>query len=209
MKRRHLPPILLGLTIGAGLGVLLIRNAISAPPAASEPTRGPERAPVEFATDGALLRPTGYREWVCVGTPLTPNDMNDGEAPFPEFHTVYISPDAWSAYRKTGAFPAGTVMVKELISVGGKVASSGNGYFMGEFVGLEVAVKDPRRFADQPGHWSYFSFGHEYPLAERALPQPSASCNACHEATAAEDYVFTQYYPVLRAVGPGRKEPAS
>ena len=29
---------------------------------------------------GQLERPTGYREWIYVGTPLTPNDLNDGKA---------------------------------------------------------------------------------------------------------------------------------
>ncbi len=44
--------------------------------------------------DGALERPSGYREWVYVGTPVTPNDMNDGKAAFPEFHNVYIHPQS-------------------------------------------------------------------------------------------------------------------
>lgn len=39
-------------------------------------------------SDGDLQRPTGYREWVYVGTPVTPNDMNDGKAAFPEHHNV-------------------------------------------------------------------------------------------------------------------------
>ena len=33
--------------------------------------------------EGELQRPTGYREWVYVGTPVTPNDMNGGKAAFP------------------------------------------------------------------------------------------------------------------------------
>ena len=35
----------------------------------------------QIKDDGALVRPEGYREWVYVGTPVTPNDMNDGKAP--------------------------------------------------------------------------------------------------------------------------------
>ena len=35
---------------------------------------------------GELTRPTGYREWVYVGTPVTPNELNNGKAAFPEFH---------------------------------------------------------------------------------------------------------------------------
>jgi hypothetical protein len=96
------------------------------------------------------------------------------------------------------------VIIKELVAIGSKKATSGKGYFMGEFIGLEAAVKDSRRFADEPGHWAYYTFGHSYPLKNAAEPQPKQSCNACHGANAAQDYVFTQYYPVLRAAKQGR-----
>ena len=116
-----------------------------------------------------------------------------------EFHSVYINPEAYDHYQKTGNFPDGTVLVKELISVGSKQASSGNGYFMGEFIGLEVSLKDKTRFKNEPGNWAYFSFGHKYLLKGKAKAQATASCNECHEGAADDDYVFTQYYPVLRA----------
>ncbi len=75
---------------------------------------------------------------------------------------------------------------------------------MGEFTGLEATIKDSKRFPDEPGNWAYFSFGHSYPLADSAEKFPAAACNACHEASAAEDFVFTQYYPVLRAANERR-----
>lgn len=164
--------------------------AFAAPQAAQDLT---------FDANDALVQPTGYREWIYVGTPVTPNDMNGGDAPFPEFHSVYINPAAWRAYQQTGKFPDGTVLIKELVSVGKKAASSGKGYFMGEFIGLEAAVKDAKRFPKSSGSWAYFSFGHSYPLAKTAEAQATATCAACHQALAADDQVFTQYYPVLRA----------
>ena len=167
--------------------------------AAQAPAGGSKSSVVAFNGEGELLRPTDYRKWIYIGTPLTPNDLNDGNAPFPEFHSVYMNPEAFSHYEKTGEFPNSTVLVKELISVGEKEATSGNGYFMGEFVGLEVAIKDKTRFEDEPGNWAYFSFGHSYPLKDNARVQPAASCNDCHDGNADDDWVFTQYYPVLRA----------
>jgi len=153
-----------------------------------------------FNDDGELLRPDiSYREWVYVGTPLTPNDLNPPEASFPEFHNVYIHPSDFDHWKRTGRFPDGTVLVKELVTVGATAATSGKGYFMGEYIGLETTIKDSVRFADEPGNWAYFSFGHSYPLADSAAPFPAAACNACHAASAADDFVFTQYYPVLRA----------
>jgi Cytochrome P460 len=151
-----------------------------------------------YTSNGALIRPEGYREWIYIGTPLTPNDLNPPEAPFPEFHNVYIHPTDYSHWKKTGKFPDGTVIVKELVNVGSKTATSGKGYFMGEFVGLEALVKDSRRFKGEPGHWAFFSFGHKYPLADTTVRLPVATCSTCHQANGADDFVFTQYYPVLR-----------
>jgi hypothetical protein len=151
--------------------------------------------------DGTLERPTGFREWVYVGTPVTPNDMNDGKAAFPEHHNVYIDPESWAHWKKTGEFRDGTILVKELVSVGSKAAVSGNGYFQGDFIGLEATIKSTKHFADEPGNWAYFSFTSPdlQTLAATAEAFPTASCNACHAGAAADDWVFTQYYPVLRA----------
>jgi hypothetical protein len=161
------------------------------------PTQAKEYFQIE---DGKLRRPTGYREWIHVGTPVTPNDLNDGAAAFPEFHNVYIDPESWNHWKKTGEFRDGTVMIKELISVSAKGATSGNGYFMGDFIGLEAEIKSSKYFPDEPGNWAYFSFtqpDHES-LAKEATAFPTTACNACHDAAAADDWVFTQYYPVLR-----------
>ena len=135
-----------------------------------------------------------------VGTPLTPNDLNAGAAPFPEFHAVYIDPVSYEVYKKTGEFREGTILMKELISVGSKQAVSGAGYFMGDFIGLEATIKSSKHFPDEPGNWAYFSFtNEECPLEKVAAPINKVVCNACHEQNAQDDFVFTQYYPVLGA----------
>ncbi|WP_250684493.1 cytochrome P460 family protein [Photobacterium galatheae] len=147
-----------------------------------------------------LLSADEYRLWVYVGTPLTPNDMNNGKAAFPEFHNVYIDPESFAHYEKTGEFPDGTILVKELVSVGPKAAVSGQGYFQGEFIGLEATIKSKNYFPNEPGHWAYFSFTS--PESRKLNPMAKAfsteSCNTCHAAAAQDDFVFTQYYPVLR-----------
>ncbi|MFN0111047.1 MAG: cytochrome P460 family protein [Blastocatellia bacterium] len=162
-----------------------------------------EPAKPGYNAKGELQRPAGYREWVYIGTPITPNEMNPPAAPFPDFHNVYIHPGDYAHWKQTGKFRDGTVIIKELVAVGAKQATSGKGYFMGDFIGLEALVKDSKRFAGEPGNWAFYSFGHKYPLAEATAPQPRAACSACHQASAETDYVFTQYYPVLRAAKPG------
>jgi hypothetical protein len=191
--------------VAAGIAVLVgIAGLFYAPTASAAPPGG-TTAVVEFSPDGKLKQPVGYRNWVSVGAVVTPNDLNDGEATFPEFHSVYMDPESFAHYQKTGEYRDGTVMVKELIGVGAKEATSGKGYFMGEFRGLEASIKDSRRFKDEPGNWAYFSFGHKYPLKAEVAKNAAASCNACHETSAAKDWIFSQYYPVLRAAAPRPK----
>ena len=150
--------------------------------------------------NGELERPTGFREWIYVGTPVTPNDLNDGKAAFPEHHNVYIDPKSWSHWKKTGEFRDGTILMKELVSVGSKAAVSGNGYFQGDFIGLEATIKSKKHFSNEPGNWAYYSFSNPdlKSLKDSAKAFPAASCNGCHAGAAADDWVFTQYYPVLR-----------
>jgi hypothetical protein len=154
-----------------------------------------------LATDHNLLeKPKYYREWIYIGTALTPHDLNDGHASFPEFHNVYINPLGWQAWKAKGKFIDGTVIVKELLSVGDHQAVSGKGYFQGEFSVVAVAVKDKRRFANEPGNWGYFLF--DSPSTTTTTAKPTASCAACHVAHAQTDLAFTQYYPILRSVKP-------
>ncbi|WP_299669779.1 cytochrome P460 family protein [uncultured Ruegeria sp.] len=168
-------------------------------------------AEATFNNDGSVNAPTDYRRWVFIGSPLTPNALNDGEAPFPEFHNVYVEPSAFEHFVETGEWANGTQIAKELVMIregdncteedGACFEVSGNGYFQGEFAGLELTVKDTARFAEEPGGWVYYSFGHDgEPYAQTAEAFPAESCNSCHEANADTDFVFTQFYPVLRAV---------
>ena len=90
-----------------------------------------------FNKDGELIRPAGWREWVFVGSPVTPNSLNGGAAPFPEFHSVYIDPKSWDHYKKTGEFREGTMFAKELTLVGDTSATSGIGFFNGKLQGFD------------------------------------------------------------------------
>lgn len=181
--------------------VLLITACIANPLIAQEgATARSFKIGPRYAKDGKVLRPEGWRKWIFVGAPVTPNDMNDGEAAFQEFHVTYMEPESFATFERTGKFPNGTQIVKEMVLVGAKEASSGSGYFMGNYYGLELTVKDTERYKDEPGGWAYYSFGHKKPpYNTTAEMEDAASCNACHEGNAETDWVFTQYYPVLRA----------
>lgn len=163
--------------------------------------------PPVFDKQNKLVQPKDFREMVFIGAPLTPNGLNGGKAPFPEFHNVYVQPAAFKAYRATGKWPEGTMMIKELQLVddpkgefpdGSRTMPSGRGYFPGPVNGLDVSVKDSKRFADTNG-WGYFNFMHAAPpyLAAAEL-KPAEECASCHIANADEDMVYVKLYkPIL------------
>lgn len=158
----------------------------------------------KWTDDGQLILPTGYREWVFLGSPLTPNGLNGGAAGFPEYHNVYIHPEAFKIYKDTGEFPEGTILLKELQLVldseepdGSRTEPSGRGYFPGAFNGIDISVKDSTRFGDTQ-NWGFFNFGHHAPpYAETAAAAPAEACAACHIDNADSDMVFTRFYRVL------------
>jgi hypothetical protein len=150
--------------------------------------------------------PTGFRKWVFVGAPLTPNALNNGKANFPEYHHVYIEQKNVDAYLKTGEFPEGTVIVKELTRVlnptfpdGSRKEPSGRGYFNGEYNGIDVTVKDSKRFSET-NNWGFFTFGHHpLPYEDKAKESSAAECAGCHIANVADtDMTWIQFYPLLR-----------
>jgi len=154
----------------------------------------------QWTADGKLELPTGYHSWIFLGSPLTPHALNDGEAGFPEYHNVYIHPEAYRSYRKTGEFADGTILLKELqltlpskAADGSRTEVSGRGYFPGPRNGIDIAVKDSKRFKDTNG-WGYFNFGHHAPpYANSAAAAPKEACAACHIANT-ENMVFTKFY---------------
>jgi hypothetical protein len=159
-----------------------------------------------FNSTGKMKLPVGYRRWVFVGAPLTPNALNNGSATFPEFHHVYIEQRNVDAYLKTGTFPEGTVIVKELVRVlnptfpdGSRTEPSGRGYFNGEFNGIDLSMKDTKKFAKTNG-WGYFTFGHHpLPYEPTAAEAPKEQCAGCHLANVAKtDMTYIQFYPILR-----------
>jgi hypothetical protein len=136
----------------------------------------------QYTASGELKLPESsiWREWVFVGSPLTPNALNGGHANFPEYHNVYIEPGSYAIYEKTNVFPEDTIMFKELQltkkpeenSDGSRAEPSGRGYFPGAFNGADVTVKDSKRFASTGG-WGFFDFNHFEPKAPTAKEGPS------------------------------------
>src|SRR5215813_1291789 len=158
----------------------------------------------EYTKEGDLVLPKNWRTWVYVGSPLTPDALNNGKANFPEYHNVYIEPGSYEIYKKTGQFPEGTIFFKELQRAlkpeqfpdGSRTEPSGRGYFPGAMNGADVTVKDTKRYPDTGG-WGYYNFNHSEPKAPTAKLKPKTECAFCHIASAKKDEVWTQFYREL------------
>src|SRR5512147_842451 len=174
---------------------------------------------VVFNADGSVNVPDPhvYRRWVFVGAPLTPEGLNNGKfncdqpggctkSNFPEYHHVYIEQKNVDAYLKTGDFPEGTVIIKELTRVldpkfpdGSRKEPSGRGYFNGAYNGIDMSIKDSKRFA-KTNNWGFFTFGHHpMPYDKTSAERPASECAGCHIANVAKtDMTYIQFYPLLR-----------
>lgn len=191
--------ILAGLVTICGLALMWDFLAI----AGAEPT--PSWGP-NWGKSGNLVLPHNFRHWIFLGSPLTPNALNGGKAGFPEYHNVYVQPQAFAVFRETGQWPEGTIMLKELQLIreakyddGSSLEASGRGYFPGKLNGIDISVKDSSRFSETNG-WGFFNFGHHAPpYAESAALQPVEACAGCHMENAT-NMVFSKFYaPILDA----------
>jgi tetratricopeptide (TPR) repeat protein len=167
----------------------------------------PAKPVAQFEGKDMLLRPEGYREWVFAGSSLGLRyDEGKKEPQQLEYKNVYIDPAAYRAYKETGVFPQGTVLVLETAAGEEKKEPGLRGSFQKEFTGLSTAVKDKDRF---PDGWAYFSFSDgSGKTKDKAQPARKAACYDCHREKGAEDNVFTQFYPVLKAAKARTDEPS-
>jgi hypothetical protein len=197
MRKRECLTAILGAIALIGAGIALFQ-----PQAVVAQAQG---SAAVFTSDGKLHIPKGFRRWVFVGAPLTPNALNGGNANFPEFHNVYIQAQNVETYMKTGEFPEGTIIVKELTRVlnptfpdGSRSEPSGRGFFNGAFNGIDLSIKDSKRFAKTNG-WGFFSFGHHPEPYEATSEEKSVSeCAGCHiQNVSKTDMTWIQFYPLL------------
>ena len=167
------------------------------------PARGAGNFSPYVTKDGGISRPTDYRDtFEYLGSYAV---ATKPDKPLDEMHVVYARPEDVRAYRRDGKFPDGATLVKEVTRVGSERLTTGQSHWAADVKLWFVMIKDSKRFKDEPGNWAYFSFGHKYPLKAEVSKNAAAACNQCHQNNAKTDWVFSQYYPVLRAAAPHSK----
>jgi hypothetical protein len=185
LRETHLTMDTKKLILALVIGIAVVGSSSSrpAPRLANEPT---------YTSDGQMRLPANYREWVYLSTGF---DMSYSAAMSMDHHmfdNVFVNPEAYQVFQKTGSWPDKTMMVLEVRGAQSKGSINQAGQFQtGDTMGIEVHVKDESRFK---GNWAFFGFDG----SDTAKMTPtSASCYSCHAGHAAVDTTFVQFYPTL------------
>ena len=146
---------------------------------------------------GNISFPDGFRtSMVHLGSWFAPDGGASG------FHDVYTERTTVEAFRKTGQFPDGATLVKEL-----RASESGD-YSTGAGVshatdGLKqwfVMVKDVKgRFKGNPlwgDGWGWALFKPN-DLSTNVAANYQTDCLGCHVPAKEKDWIYTEGYPIL------------
>jgi hypothetical protein len=178
--------------------LFLMAGAIAASAASPQSIREPAGEALVYVGD-KLRKPVDYREWIFLSAGL---DMSYSSVQMPGHHmfgNVFVNPQAYREFQRTGTWPDKTAIVLEMRGAQGKGSINRAGLFQdGDVMGVEVHVKDESRFS---GKWAFFAFQDDRPAG---LIPTDVDCYACHARHAAVDTTFVQFYPTLLPVAVGK-----
>lgn len=181
--------------IFAALTVALVAGSLMLGPSRSQPPENTNPGP-QFTADGKLVRPEGYRRWVYASSGYGMSYSQKADDSMVMFTNVFVNPSSYDYYIAHGNWPDKTIFVLELYGSTSQGSINKHGSYQTDFMGLDVEVKDEKRFADK---WAYFGFDAAEKTARATTPSKN-DCWKCHDANAAVEHSFVQFYPELLKV---------
>lgn len=158
-------------------------------------------AQARYTAENKMQKPENYREWIFLsaglGMAYTPLAEGAKENPDPPFDNVFVNPEGWKGFQKTGKWPDQTVLVLELRQSVQRASINQRGHFQKAPLAVEVHVKDEKRFAATRG-WAFFEFRNG--ATEAAMTPSDKECYSCHQDHGALDTTFAQFYPTVKDV---------
>jgi hypothetical protein len=149
--------------------------------------------------NGKISFPDGFRtSMVHLGSWFVPEGGASG------FHDVYTEKASVEAYRRTGKFPDGATLVKELRASNSGSFTTGQGvsYATSELKQWFVMIKDTEgRFTDNPlwgEGWGWALFKPD-DSSKNVASNFKADCLGCHVPAKDRDWIYTEAYPTLLA----------
>ena len=118
-----------------------------------------------------------------------------------EMHAVYASPGAIDAYRESGQFPNGTVLVKEVFGTSTAGMTTGTVSRASRLNGWFVMVRDSTN--SRQGHplwgdgWGWSWFDADTP-SKTTSTNYKTDCRGCHVPAQSSSWIYVDGYPVLR-----------
>jgi hypothetical protein len=159
--------------------------------------------------NGAITLPEDYRlKWIHLGSWFV-EGTSGGPA---ELHDVYTEPETVAAFRKTGKWPAGATIVKEIRATEKGQMTTGNVHWDGRIKQWFVMVKgtSDRTFPENPNWglgWGWGLYSIDDPKKNISTDYKK-DCKACHIPAQQTDWVYTEGYPILHEKeGPFKKYP--
>ena len=148
-----------------------------------------------YESDGRLRYPARYREWIYLSSGIDMAYSKVALSMHSTFDNVFVEPTAYREFLRSGTWPDGTLLVLESRAASGRGSINQRGkYQSGEPLGVEVHVRDSKRFK---GDWAFFSFESAKPAT---LIPMTEDCYSCHQEHGAVDTTFVQFYPTLLPV---------
>lgn len=145
--------------------------------------------------DGDINVPGDYHSWPYLGTWAI---AGEGEAE--GFHNVYTQPETIEAFRRTGEFPDGAVLVKELLETQSGDMTTGHVSWAGKTTGWFIMIKDTQGRFEGNGlwgdGWGWALFNADDP-ATPVTEDYKAECIPCHVPAEKDDWVYIRGYPAL------------
>ncbi len=148
---------------------------------------------------GNISRPTDFltgENWTHLGSWGVVNPNGEGNG----IHNVYTTYDVVKAYRETGKFPDGAVLVKEVKGAHAADLTTGRAHWGSDNAVWFVSIKDSTdRFPNNPlwgegWGWALFEAGNP---AKQVAKDYKADCLGCHVPAKDTDWMYVQAYPVL------------
>ena len=154
---------------------------------------------------GNIRKPGGYRDhYQILGTftvfnaiPMVSGSPSEKGG---ESHYTYASPGTAEYYRKTGKFPDGAVLVKEVFGTDHGKLTTGDAHWASRTIQWFVMIKDEKgRYPGNPlwgDGWGWALFKSDAPDKQVATDY-KRDCLGCHIPAQATDWIYIQGYPVL------------
>ena len=145
---------------------------------------------LRYSKEGKLILPADYREWIFLSSGIGMAYSDGPASANPPFENVFVNPEAYRGFLKTGIWPDKTMLALEIRKSESKVSINRDGRVQTDGGIGEIHVKDASR-----GGWAFYKFASGSP--EGALIPKTESCYSCHQQNAAVDTTFVQFYPTL------------